>query len=387
MVPMTVIRPLERSDDEQITGLLTEAFGDWAESEPHVNPIDRPGRRFWVAEDAGRLIGSVVDRDFDTWFGGVAVPTSGIAAVAVQAEARGRGLLTPLFERALTGARERGALISTLYPVSPGIYRRFGFAPVATLDDVSVPTRALAVPGDTVPTRRATAEDLPAIREVYTRWASDHNGALTRTGESFPRTDAETLGAVTGYSVAESSPGTVTGYASWSRGAGYGTEATITVWELLADDVASLTSLMNVIASFDSVAPTTIVRTSGRAEWTHLVRRGNLRTTHRREYGMCVLDIAVLEQIAYPDGLELALPFSWGGSGHVLTVSGGRGHTEAADVGGARALDSGGLALTICGSLRSPDLRRLGHLTGDAGHDQYWDFLFGSRQPRVLDYF
>lgn len=384
---MTVIRPLDRSDDEQLTRLLTEAFGESTDPGPHVNAIDRPGRRFWVAEEAGRLVASCVDRELDTWFGGVQIPTAGVAAVAVQAEARGRGLLTPLLDSMLAGARERGALISTLFPTSPGIYRRFGYAPVATLEDVRLPTRALAVPGDTVTTRRATADDLPAIDAVYRRWATDHNGPLTRLGASFADTDAERLSAVTGHTVAQSPDGTVTGYASWSRGAGYGAEATLTVWDLLADDVASLASLMNVLASFDSVAPTTVVRASGRPEWMHLVRTGRMQTVLRREYGMAVLDVAVLERLGFPDGLEVALPFSWRGVGHVLTVAQGRGHVETAQVGAARALDAAGLALTISGAQRSAAMRRLGHLSGDAGDDAFWDFLFGSRQPHVLNYF
>jgi predicted acetyltransferase len=384
---MTHIRPLERSDDDQLTQLLTESFGEWTETGPHVNQIDSPGRHTWVAEDAGRVVGLVVDCEFDTWFGGATIPTAGIASVGVQAEYRGQGLLTPMFDAMLASARERGALISTLYPSSPGIYRRFGYAPIVALEDVHVPTRALAVPGDTVPTRRATASDLPAIRAVYQRWAADQNGPLTRVGAAFPDSDTAVLAAVSGYTVAESPDGTVTGYASWSRGAGYGADAQITVSDLLADDIASLTSLMKVLASFDSVAPTTVIRSSGHAEWMHLVRTGSLQTVLRREYGMAVLDVAVLEHLGYPDGLEVALPFNWRGVGYVLTVSNGRGHVETAEVGGARALDAGGLALIISGAQRSGALRRLGHLSGDPRDDEFWDFLFGSRQPHVLNYF
>lgn len=382
---MVTIRPLERSDAAEVTRLSTEAFGEYEQPDPPVNPLDRPGRHLWCAADGDRLSALVADREFSSWIGGAEVPTSGIASVAVEPEARGRGLLTPLFDRVLAGARERGALVSSLFPTSPGIYRRFGYAPIASLDHASLPTGALAVRGDTLPVRRADAGDLPGIHAVYTRWASRHNGLLTRTGPSF--TPDDPLVGVSGVTVVESSPGTISGYVSWNRGTGYGDEATIRVPDLVADDPVSLASLMNSLASHASVAGTTVIRTSGIAEWQHLLRSAAARVVESHTYMLAVLDVAVLEQLTYPEGLDLVLPFSWGGRGHVLTVDAQRGHVEAADVGDARALDAASLALTITGAERSSGLRRLGHLTGDASADVFWDALFGIRQPHVLDYF
>ena len=55
------------------------------------------------------------------------MPIAGIAAVAVRPEHRGSGLLAPLFAALLADARERGAVVSTLFPTAPGIYRRLGY--------------------------------------------------------------------------------------------------------------------------------------------------------------------------------------------------------------------------------------------------------------------
>ena len=63
--------------------------------------------------------------------------------MTVAAEARGRGALTPLFATTLGHAVERGAVLSTLFPTAPGIYRRFGFELVADFVTVHVPTAAL----------------------------------------------------------------------------------------------------------------------------------------------------------------------------------------------------------------------------------------------------
>ncbi|MGJ9422907.1 GNAT family N-acetyltransferase [Aeromicrobium sp. CF3.5] len=384
---MATIRPLEVRDDEPIRRLFVEGFGDWDDPHPRIPFSERKGRSTYVTEVDGQLRAAVSERHYDSWFGGAQIPTAGVSSVTVQAESRGHGLLSPLFEAMSNGARERGALLSTLYPTSPGIYRRFGYAPIVDLMELRVPTLALAVPGDTVPTRRATAADLPGIREVYRRWAADHNGPLTRLGESFPDPDQTVISSVTGFTVAESSPGAISGYVAWDRGRGYGAEASIKVWDLHADDPASLVSLMRSISSFSSVADTTVIRTSGDPEWRQLLRQGSIQQVHRSSYAMAVLDVGVLERMHYPDGLEVGMPFSWKGTGHVLEVSAGRAQVQSADVGAARSLDAAGLALTISGAQRSAALRRLGHLTGDTGDDEFWDFLFGSRQPHIRDYF
>ena len=86
-----------------------------------------------------------IDRAFDSYFGGVAVPTSGIAGVTVAAESRGQGALTPLFDALLRAARDRGAVVSGLFPTAPRIYRRFGYEVVTDLETIELPTHVLGV--------------------------------------------------------------------------------------------------------------------------------------------------------------------------------------------------------------------------------------------------
>ena len=72
------------------------------------------------------------------------MPTCGIAGVTVAAEYRGLGGMTPLFAETLRYARERGAVISTLFPTAPRIYRRFGYELIADFVTVELPTAMLA---------------------------------------------------------------------------------------------------------------------------------------------------------------------------------------------------------------------------------------------------
>lgn len=382
------IRPLVRDDGDQVLKLWSEAFGEEpTPATPPVNPIDRPGRQTVVAECDGTLIGAVVERDFHSWFGGVEVSTSGIAGVTVAVEQRGAGLLTPLFEASQAEARNRGALISTMYPTAAGIYRRLGFEIVGALEIIEVPTADLAVRGDTVPVRRASVEDLPAVRAAYSRWARQQHGPLTRTGPSFPATDAEVVGEFSGITVAESTSGQVTGYASWKRGEGYGDKACIRVADLFADDRASLVSLMQALSGHASVAPRTTIRSSGVDPWRLLLRSNAGTVVHRDPYGLAVLNVQAFAAIGYPTSIEAELPFRWRDQGYLLSVSGGRGDVSATDVAtDARTFTDSGIALAFAGSQTAATQRTLGHLTGSTTHDSIWDILIPA-PVHIRDYF
>ena len=127
-------------------------------------------------------------REYHSWFGGSAVPTGGIAGVAVTAERRGEKLLDELFRVVLEhGLRERGEAVSTLFS-RPRDLPKFGYELLSSYDEVEVPSATLARirPPAGVRTRRATPADFDAVREVYDTWAAAQNGPLTRRGPSFP---------------------------------------------------------------------------------------------------------------------------------------------------------------------------------------------------------
>ena len=138
------VRPLVADDAAAARQLSYEAFGVPSTAPTEPARIDQPGRTWFGGFDGNELVGQLIDRSYDSWFGGVPVPTSGIAAVTVAAEHRGRGALTPMFEQALAYARERGAVISGLFPSAPRIYRRFGYELITDYVSVELPIAALA---------------------------------------------------------------------------------------------------------------------------------------------------------------------------------------------------------------------------------------------------
>ncbi|WP_229051307.1 enhanced intracellular survival protein Eis [Aeromicrobium sp. Leaf350] len=377
----TRVSPLHAEDWRAAKPFWIEAFGaDDDESPPG------PGRHTWRAQDGDETVALGVEREFETWFGGSRVPTAGIAGITVPAEHRGGGHLRPLFAAMLDAATERGAQISGLYPTSTGIYRSLGYAPVAQLDDVAVPTHLLDVRGDAAPVRRAGHDDLPAVAAAYTAWAREHRGPLTRDGISFPDLAKAFTSETTGVTLAESSPGQVSGYAAWDRGKGYGADAVLTVRELVALDRPSLVGLLRALGSFASVTPVTVVRTSTADEWTGLLRSDESRVQWRGTYMVKVLDVAAFSYLSPAPGLSAELPFRWNDQAFVLTASSGR--VEVAPTSSAsRTLDDTALVQTLFGVADARTLRRLGHLTDDAADDAAWDALAAGPRSAIANYY
>lgn len=395
----TDVRRLLAEDAETALRLGFEAFG--VPDAPPTEParLDQPGRTSFGAFVDGRLVAKAVDRDFDSWFGGASLPTAGIAGVTVAAEARGQGALGPVMTALLRAARERGAVMSGLFPTAPRIYRRFGYEVVTGLDTVEVPTHVLGLvlrPA-AVTTRRATAADFDAVRSVYDAWAGAQNGPLTRRGVSFPATAEEFQAAFTGVTLAVDENDEVCGYASWERGQGFGEEAVIAVSDLLASTADGCRALLSTVGSFASVTHRTSLRTSGLDPVRLFLPSAHWRVTRSMPYMVKVLDVSrAVGSRHYPPGLTAEMSFRLAGdvlaeNNAAYAVSIAEGRASCAVAGGAepdRVLTPQGLALLYAGAQSAANLRMAGHLTGgDVAEDLDWDAAFGGRQPHIRDFY
>ena len=381
------IRPLTRDDAEAADALATEAFG--APPRALREPWPVPGTCPWGAFVGVELAGVATVRAFRSWFGGDAVPTAGIAAVAVRPEHRGSGLLAPLFAALLADARDRGAVVSTLFPTAPGIYRGLGYEIVGELADVDVPveplTRIPAPLGITL--RRADPDDerdAAAHRDIYARWAAAQNGPLTREGPQqrpFDGRDTVTL--------AVDPSGTPVGYAAWSRADG----STLPVHELIALTAPAATALWRLFGGFASLARTVRLRTSG-ADLTRLaLPAAPWRPVQQWPYCLRLLDVAGAFRARRVAPIDVTLPFTVTGDGldgtYRLTAHSGTVACEPADGdGGDGPVFTGrGLALAYAGVQSCANLRFGGLLSGPDADDGRWDALLGGRPFHIRNYF
>lgn len=398
------IRPADADDAHGVAAIGAEAWG-YPAQEPPEDPNGR-GRSTWVAVDGDtdRTIAAAATlREYESWFWGARLPTAGVASVMVATEYRGRKLLRPLMTAALEAAHTGGAVIATMFPTAPGIYRSLGFEVFTELATRTVlPTASLsAVRAGSATLRRAGPADLPAVRGVHAQWAAAHNGPLTREGVSFETADEDVIGAFTGITLAEED-GRTTGYAAWNRGNGYHADGTLNVTDLicLTDDASR--SLLHALGTHATVAPTTVLRTSLPDPALLPLPARSWRVEQSDAYGLAILDVAgafgaaqVPEIITADLNFDVAgLPVPGQDGQYRLRVGAGRVDVERLEGADNPGIDSSslhfearGLALRFAGATSNTDLRRAGLISGPTTDDRVWDALFGGRTAHIRDYF
>jgi predicted acetyltransferase len=395
-MPLTT-RPLTRDDFDQTMALIREAFGDPPPGATPPSADDpRPGYQALGTFDDGHLVARVATREYHSWFGGSAVPTGGIAGVAVTAERRGEKLLDELFRVVLEdGLRKRGEAVSTLFCTAPGIYRKFGYELISSYDTVEIPTATLArigAPAD-VRTRRATPADFDAVCKVYDAWAAAQNGPLTRRGPAFPADASDFIDAYTGVTLAVDHADDVVGFASWRRGRGSGDSTTLEVIDLLALSGDAYRALWRVLGSFGSVVGQVRLCTSGHDVARLWLPSAHWKVVEREPYMLRVHDVpGAFAARDWPVDGDVA--FSVAGD-HIGTTNGswrlvierGKATCTPAAAADGPVLTPGGLALAWAGAQTCANLRMAGHLSGGVENDEALDRVLVPRPIHIRDYF
>jgi predicted acetyltransferase len=341
----------------------------------------------WVGVLDGRVSAFARVWPLRQHFGGAAVPMAGLASVAVDPHARGRGVGRTLLDGLLPDLRERGWAVSALYPSVPGLYRSRGWEFAGVTEWVTVPPEALlAVPlggpgasdEDAVALRPADESDVPALRECYAELAREVDGLLDRSSGRFDLARALELDVVT---VAVSETGTPRGFLTASRA-----EPGLVVYELVALSSAASRALLRSVGSWAGQLPAVRMRLVeprllqpasygvdvSAEQWMLRVvdlpsavrARGWPRATHLRPE--LFVDIDVVDPLA-----------PWHAGPHRLVV---HGDTVGIEPGGSGAvrLTPRGLAAWYAGAAPVSALRRHGLLDGDAAVASVLDALTGT---------
>ncbi|MEV4280020.1 GNAT family N-acetyltransferase [Actinoplanes xinjiangensis] len=392
------VRPLEPGEKQLAWALGSLAFGYHEQPMPEDWAADSPGRRtLGVFDPAGRLVAKAVDREQGQWFGGRIVPTSGVAGVATAAELRGRGLGRLVLTRLLQGARERGAVISTLFDTTPGPYRALGWEEVGALVYYTVPTRVLAEirldPGTTL--RPATEADIPAVDDIYREVARTGTAMMERSGPAFAETPERLLADYHGFTVAVDDTGTIVGYARWDRGPGYDASGKLSVDDLIGLTPEATRTLLAMLGGWASVASTTLIRLGTADPAWSLLARGDARPESTQPWMLRVVDApGAIAARGWPRHLtgEVDLELAddvcpWHRGRHRLVLSGGDARLEPGGTGAVR-LTPRGLASWYAGAATPQQLRRSGFLTGgDADTDELLRTATAGPAPTLHDYF
>jgi predicted acetyltransferase len=392
------VRLLGPGDQQLAWDLGSLAFGYHERPMPEDWSSESPGRRtLGVFDPAGRLVAKAVDREQGQWFGGRVVPTSGVAGVATAAELRGRGLGRLVLTRLLRDARERGAVISTLFDTTPAPYRALGWEEVGALVYYTVRTRVLAEirPDAGTTLRPATEADIPAVDEIYRAVARTGTAMMERSGPAFGATPAQLLANYHGFTVAVDDTGAIVGYARWDRGPGYDADGNLTVDDLIGLTPEATRTLLAMLGGWAGVAPTVLIRLGTADPVWSLLARADAKPESTQPWMLRLVDApGAVAARGWPRHLtgEVDLELTddvcpWHQGRHRLVLSGGNGRLQPGGAGTVR-LTPRGLACWYAGAATPQQLRRTGFLTGgDADSDELLGAATAGPEPALHDYF
>lgn len=234
-------RPLGDAEVALSARHAQEAFGITSDIIPPKRPHDHYG-----IFDGESLMAQTLDIHFDTMIGGVAVPTAGIGGVTVAPEYRGRGAARTVMSDTLASARERGAVISTLFGAAPALYRSLGYELVARGKGWRIPVTAAS--GIRVPAgltlRESRPTDTAVLRSIYSVAARTSTLAMARDESNWPEFARVTV-------VHDETA--VLGYMAWKTES-IDDEVVVQVEEVAATSAGAYAALMRSLGSWASVA-------------------------------------------------------------------------------------------------------------------------------------
>jgi predicted acetyltransferase len=387
-------RPLRDGDLDQFWELEREAF--------HVAPADHD--RWLRGERAigldrvegcfvdGRLVATCGVLGMGQWFGGQSVPMGGVRAVATRVEHRGRGVATRAVRASLAAMRERGEVISALYPQVMRPYRALGWEVAGSLLFRQVTPRALATLGrPSLAVRRATESDRPGIRACYEGVARETNGFVDRAKGRwdwlFERLADEhwLIAGEEGYVVyrhVDPPPAGPEGFR-------------VLVLDLIATTPAALQALWTTLGDASSVVPTIYFRCGPTDPLPGLLDGLDVTMTRERHWMLRLVDApAAIAARGFADELQVRVPLEiaddacpMNAGRWTLVVEAGQGRLERGGTGAVQ-LGIGALSALYSGWAATALLARTGHLTGgSAGERAALDRAFGGPLPWMLDEF
>jgi predicted acetyltransferase len=391
---------LRRIGEEELPAawdLTRLAFGIAPERPARWEAGRRTGRLDWgLFEPGGRLVAKATDRDQAHWFGGRLVPATGLAGVVVAPEHRRGGLGRRILTHLLGAARQRGAVIATLFRATPEPYRRLGCEDVGALSWLALPAAALAaVPRPDVAVRAAEPGDVPALAALYGAVARAGAGLIDRSGPLYAGREDALLADHDGVSVALGPGGEIAGYAAWDRGQGHEAAGRLRVQELLAATGPATAALLAVLAGWADVAPTLVLRMAEPDPVALLANLTAARLEQQDRWMLRVLDApGAVAARGWPPHLageaELRLEDGtcpWNTGNWRLVLEGGDGRLEPGGRGALR-LAVRGFAALYAGSAGPALLRRSGFLAGGGPEDDaFLQAAAAGPAPTLLDPF
>lgn len=187
-----IFRPARHDEVDTVADVVAHSFPspargprwwrDYLIHGPHGGP-----EAIWVAEDAGEVVGCCLLLPLRQWISGVALPMTGLGVVTTAPTHRRRGLAGRMVTAGLLRARERGDVVSALYPFRIDYYGGLGYGLAGEAHQYMLPPTSL--PDSPEDRRRMrmvrTPADRKLLQEVYSRGIRLQTGQVERSGHAW----------------------------------------------------------------------------------------------------------------------------------------------------------------------------------------------------------
>jgi predicted acetyltransferase len=277
----------------------------WVEADagPSFHPED-----YLCAYEHGRLLATTRAIPMQQWFGGLPVPTAGVASVATTPEDRGTGVGNALMQALLERSRDGGALVTSLFPATVPFYRRLGYEFGGTWTVYRAPLANVPRAAGDLTVELFEGDEVSELQTSYRTWAARFTGPVEGDADDW-WTDYVLMkwyrDAVRRAVVVRGSAG-AEGYATFSlqsqgRWKGFDVECT----HLVANTSGALSALLGYFRRYKGVGEALRWRGALNEPAALLLDEESLRVGEQYRYMTRVLDVAgALEARGYPESVS-----------------------------------------------------------------------------------
>lgn len=164
-----------------------------------------------IGRDERRIAAACQIHPLRQWIAGEAMPMTGVGTVSISPAHRRHGHAADLVNEALRTGRDRGDIVSALFPFRIGFYQRLGYGLAGEALQYQVPAPTLPDSAERHRVEQLDTDDLRAeALSVYERWVATQTGQLVRTPRMWWQMVLEQGRALFGY---RSHRGELEGYA------------------------------------------------------------------------------------------------------------------------------------------------------------------------------
>ena len=270
LIDSLVMRPITPPEVPAFAGLVERTFGGSLLTDAEITNrrgVLEPPRTLAVFDNE-ELIATLATHSLTMAVPGGGLPVGGVNHVAVRADYRRRGLMTSMMMAALQDIRDRGEVVSALWPSEAQIYGRFGYGlasrHASLLIDGQPGTAGSPAPGEIRLIPDASTADTELLDRLYRSWHATRPGSIARSAERWrqrllPRDDGRG-GTTDVVCLLHNDGAEADGYAlyatrtQWSQG--LLPEGTTVVVEVCAQTSRALAALWNHLLSVDMMART-----------------------------------------------------------------------------------------------------------------------------------